>query len=109
MAAHHPSADLPQPTRAGWDRYKDSYTNIAEPGAWTTRVAELETLAADRELGESEPGQYSHYTHRQHLAGRTIEGRAVRALCGAFFVPTQDHESLPCCPTCEKQFDELPS
>lgn len=97
------------PPEQGWDRYKDNYTNIAEPGTWTTRVAELEKLTADRELAESEPGQHSHYTHRQHLAGRTIEGRAVRALCGAFFVPMQDHESLPRCPTCEKQFDELPS
>jgi hypothetical protein len=96
------------PPEQGWDRYKDCYTNIAEPGAWITRVSELGALVADHELAESEPGRHSHYTHRQHLAGSTIEGRAVRALCGVFFVPTQDHAKLPPCPHCQERFDELP-
>jgi hypothetical protein len=95
------------PPEQGWDRYKDSYTNIAEPGAWTTRLAELEKLVAAHELAESEPGRHSHYTHREHLAGNTIEGHAVRALCGAFFVPTQDHEKLPLCPPCRERLSEL--
>lgn len=96
------------PPEQGWDRYKDTYTNIAEPGAWTTRVAELETLVADHELAESEPGRHSHYTHRKHLAGNTIDGHAVRALCGVFFVPIQDHDKLPRCPQCQERFAELP-
>ncbi len=96
------------PPEQGWDRYKDSYTNIAEPDAWTARVAQLEALAAAGELAESEPGTYSHYAHREHLAGRTIAGRGVRALCGCFFVPTQDHEKLPTCPACQERFAALP-
>ena len=75
----------------------------------TARVAALETLTADHGLAESEPGHTSHYTHRQHLAGSTINGTAVRALCGAYFVPTQDHETLPCCQTCQTRFKELPA
>lgn len=82
------------PPEQGWDRYKDTFSTITEPGYFTARVTALETLTADHELGESEPGHSSHYTHRQHLAGCTINGKAVRALCGAYFVPTQDHE--PC-------------
>jgi Protein of unknown function (DUF3039) len=96
------------PPEQGWDRYKDSFTNIADPGAWTTRVSELEALVAEHDLAESEPGRHSHYAHRQHLAGSTIEGRAVRALCGAFFVPVQDHDKLPRCPQCRERHAELP-
>lgn len=96
------------PPEQGWDRYKDSYTNIGEPGWWANRVAELEILVANSELAESEPGRHSHYAHRKHLAGNTIEGKAVRALCGIFFVPTQDHEALPPCSTCQEQYNALP-
>ena len=97
------------PPEQGWDRYKDTYSNIAEPGAWTTRVDELVALVGGNEIAESVPGSHSHYTHREHLAGSTIEGHAVRALCGVFFVPTQDHESLPTCPQCTERLGELPA
>jgi hypothetical protein len=97
------------PPEQGWDRFRNSYTNIAESGSWVKRVAELESLVAGRELAESEPGNYSHYTHRTHLAGNTIEGKAVRAICGVFFVPTQDHEVLPVCPKCQEQYEALPT
>jgi hypothetical protein len=96
------------PPEQGWDRYKNSYANIAEPGWWAKRVAELEALVAGRELAESEPGRHSHYVHRTHLAGNTIEGKAVRAICGVFFVPAQDHQALPTCPACKEQYDALP-
>nr|WP_241728173.1 DUF3039 domain-containing protein [Dietzia maris] len=49
----------------------------------------------------------SHYTHREHLAGKTINGEAVRALCGPFFVPRQDHHSLPLCPKCAERYAAL--
>ena len=95
------------PPEQGWDRYQNSYANIAEPGAWTARVVELDAMVADGELAESEPGKYSHYAHRKHLAGHTIEGRGVRAICGVFFVPTQDHGKLSTCPVCQERFAEL--
>ncbi len=97
------------PPEQSWDRYQNSYTNIAEPGWWAKRVAELESLVTRRELDQSEPGRHSHYAHRTHLAGSTIEGTAIRAICGVFFVPTQDHEALPICPDCQKQYDALPT
>ena len=96
------------PPEQGWDRYKDTYSTIAEPGYFTTRVAALESLVAENALEESVPGDHAHYAHRQHLAGNTIEGKAVRAMCGVYFVPTQDHDSLPCCPTCRQRLKELP-
>lgn len=96
------------PPEQGWDRFDNTYSNIGEPGTWTKRVDDLATVAVANELAVSEPGSTSHYTHRQHLAGRTINGDAVRALCGAYFVPTQDHDSLPKCPTCADRLAELP-
>jgi hypothetical protein len=96
------------PPEQGWDRVKDTYSNIGDPGAWTARVAELSALVEANDLAVSEPGTVSHYTHREHLAGSTIEGRGVRGLCGVYFVPTQDHESLPQCETCTARFSELP-
>jgi hypothetical protein len=96
------------PPVQGWDRYKDTYSNIAEPGAWTERIAELGALVEADELAVSQPGTSSHYVHARHLAGSTIEGRAVRAMCGVYFVPMQDHESIPKCETCATRFAELP-
>lgn len=96
-----------EPPEQGWDRDRDTYINIGEPGAWSNRARDLETLESTGELAVSEPGSISHYTHRAHLAGKTINGEAVRALCGPFFVPRQDHESLPLCPTCEQRLQEI--
>jgi hypothetical protein len=96
------------PPEQEWDSYRTTYSNIAEPGTWSARVAELEALVANRELAESEPGRHSHYTHRKSLAGSTIEGHAVRALCGTYFVPTQDHQKLPVCTDCEQRYSALP-
>ncbi len=96
------------PPEQGWDRCRDSFMTIAEPGALANRINELEGLVADRELAQSQPGNLSHYTHRAHLADKTVDGNAVRAMCGAFFVPTQDHASLDVCPQCDQRYTELP-
>lgn len=96
------------PPEQGWDRYKDTYSTIADPGYFATRIATLEALVVDNALAESAPGGHAHYAHRSHLAGNTIEGKAVRALCGVYFVPTQDHDSLPGCPTCRGRLADLP-
>lgn len=96
------------PPEEGWDRYRNTYSNIAEPGAWTARAADLANYVERHELVESEPGQHAHYTHRKHIAGSAIEGISVRALCGAYFVPCRDHETLPVCPECRHRYEALP-
>lgn len=97
-----------EPPEQRWDRFGNTYSNIGEPGAWADRVDALELLVRAGELAVSEPGSTSHYAHREHLAGKTISGEAVRGLCGAYFVPTQDHDSLPACATCQERLAELP-
>lgn len=90
------------PPEQDWDTARDIYTNIGEPGAWTVRCGELSALVQRRELALTVSGQVSHYTHRKNLTESTVGGRAVRAVCGVFFVPTQDHEKLEVCTTCER-------
>lgn len=96
------------PPEQTWDRVGDTFSNIAEPGAWTERVRELEVLTAQSVLAESKPGETAHYAHKPDLAESTVNGTAVRAICGVFFVPTQDHEALPICPTCADRWEQLP-
>lgn len=97
-----------EPPEQGWDRFNQTYTNIGVPGAWSLRVESLTPLVDANELATSEPGKTAHYVHRKHLAGSTIQGTAVRALCGPYFVPRQDHASLPPCADCQARLDQLP-
>lgn len=82
------------PPEQGWDRFKTLFSNIAAPGYFTERSAGLADLVATGVLDTSVPGEHAHYAHRDHLAGRTIDGKAVRALCGVHFVPHRT--TCPC-------------
>lgn len=91
------------PPEQSWDRVDTTFLNIAEPGEWRARARVLSRHVEAGELALSAPGTHAHFSHRRHLAGATIAGTGVRALCGSFFVPAQDHERLPVCPTCEER------
>ncbi|GAB2580616.1 DUF3039 domain-containing protein [Kribbella endophytica] len=97
------------PPEQDWDTSGNHiFSNMGDVGAWTERVVELRALCEANELAISEPGTASHYTHRAGLFSSTVEGRAVRALCGVYFVPTQDHEQLPKCDNCSTKYSKLP-
>lgn len=96
------------PPEQGWDRFDNTFSNIGEPGAWEKRTKELESLVLRQELQFPEPGKESHYTHREHLSRKTIDGKAVRAMCGVRFVPSRDHAKLPLCPECAQLYRSLP-
>ena len=98
-----------EPPEQGWDRDRFAFTNIGDPGHWLDRAEALAALVATHELAQSIPGTHSHFAHREHLAGSTIDGTAVRALCGVFFVPVQDHGTLPECPACHQEISKYPS
>lgn len=42
----------------------------------------------------------AHYASKDQIVDATVEGNAVRALCGQWFVPTSDPDQLPVCPVC---------
>lgn len=96
------------PPEQEWDVFGNTYSTIGEPGAWFRRVQSLSELVDSNILAVSEPGSHSHYAHQKHLAGKTISGSAVHTLCGVYFVPAQDHDSLPTCPACQARYAELP-
>lgn len=52
-------------------------------------------------------GSHAHYAHKERIVTALVDGEALKALCGQHFVPQQDHESLPKCPTCEFLFSRL--
>ena len=51
----------------------------------------------------------SQSAHRRNHAQRTIDGTAVRALCGTYFVPRQDPDVREVCPACRSLHAEIPS
>jgi hypothetical protein len=91
-----------QPDEQSWDPSSLAtgpiYSLVMSP-------AELDALVAavdrDGEPGVSNPGTTAHYAHRGHLTASTVEGSSVRGLCGKWFVPRQDHDSMPTCDRCD--------
>ncbi|MCS6552787.1 DUF3039 domain-containing protein [Curtobacterium flaccumfaciens pv. flaccumfaciens] len=52
-------------------------------------------------------GTVAHYSKKNSLTEATVEGRAVPALCGYWFVPINDFVDLKVCPTCATAHAEL--
>lgn len=97
------------PPVQSWDRYRTSYSTIAELGYIVSQVERLRLASAREELLPQEFGTVSHRVHTEHLAAATIDGKASRALCGVFFVPMQDHSGLEECAECAARLANLPS
>ena len=53
-------------------------------------------------------GVRAHFAPREQLVSAQVNGLAVRALCGYWFVPTADHEHVPECDECRASHDSLP-
>ena len=96
------------PPEDGWDPIGEIYSNLLEPGTLAQRAHEVQALQDRDELARSTPTTHSHYTHRRDLAQRSVDGTAVRTLCGIYFVPRRDPNSLPKCPKCESLHSEFP-
>ena len=96
------------PPVQGWDIAGDTYSNLLEPGHAVSQGARLRRAVQAGELIFPEPGRVSHYTHERHIAEAAVNGSALRALCGVFFVPSQDPDSFDTCPYCEIVRRQLP-
>lgn len=92
------------PPEQDWEFAGEMYSNMAELGALEQRVEELRKLCSDGQLATSDAGSESHYVHRRSVAARTVDGKTARAMCGVYFVPRQDHESLPKCQQCAASY-----
>ncbi|CAO1652766.1 hypothetical protein NYA9BBAC_02048 [Salinibacterium sp. NYA9b] len=49
----------------------------------------------------------SHFARKASLADATVFGLAVRAICGQWFVPSQDPSDLPSCRTCRTTYETI--
>lgn len=96
------------PPVQAWDRFRNSFSTIDVPGAWINRAELLTDLNSHGELAELQPGAYRHYSHKPHIADSSVNGAGIRALCGIFFVPHEDHAALPMCPDCSARWSTLP-
>jgi hypothetical protein len=97
------------PPAQEWDRFGDTLSMMAEVGHAAHQAEVLDELTRRGELCRSAPGTVSHWTHKQNLAENSVKGKAVRAMCGVFFVPYQDHEKLPQCPECAEVRSLMPT
>lgn len=76
-----------------------------------TRASLMQLLATERPLLPVEdrkppPPTTLHYTAKWSLTEAFVTGRAVRAVCGQWWVPVGDestHAALPLCPECEQE------
>lgn len=96
------------PPEMGWDQVGGIYSNLLEPGALAHRVGEVKALHARGEIAKTAAGTRAHFTHRKNLAQRSVDGTAVLALCGTYFVPRQDPDTLEVCAACESLHSEIP-
>lgn len=92
-----------------WDWAGGIFSALLEPGGLAVRAREVDELQSRGEIAQTAVGSRSHYTHRRNLAQRSVDGTAVRALCGAYFVPHRDPGSLAVCPVCQSLHSEIPS
>lgn len=103
------------PRSSDWVSYGTIYQNgsethsdMGEPGQWAERIEVLRGLVAIGELSQTEENTQAHYAHESDLTVSMIGGKAVRSLCGKYFVPMQDHTTLEKCPTCADIYGSLP-
>lgn len=78
-----------------------------------TMLAARATAAAgqigpDARPGDVRLGTIAHYTRRDSVTYATIQGEAVQAMCGHWFVPTADHVGKPKCATCLDHYEQVP-
>jgi hypothetical protein len=97
------------PPETDWDRAGDTYSTIGEIGSLVSRLNQLQAIIERGQLAQSHPNDMAHYAHRRNLTHSSVAGFAVRSMCGVYFVPYQDHESLPKCAVCDERYLALPA
>ncbi|MGY5766546.1 DUF3039 domain-containing protein [Brachybacterium sp. DNPG3] len=97
------------PPEQHWDT-SDTYrfANLLPRGSLAVRIAELRQMEERGAMATSAAGKSAHYVHSRSIAEAAVEGTSVRAICGVYFVPRQDHHSMPVCPSCRSMHDDIP-
>ena len=91
------------PTEQQWET-----TYMGKGRAYSATISSTESSAEGSHTdatahlpGQSVPGAVAHYAHRERLVDCMVDGDALRAVCGKWFVPRQDPDSREICPMCD--------
>lgn len=97
------------PHEDDWDTH---YTSSGQVLTTVVTEARLKQLVASAQLAEEtgattaptglEPIRFAHYAPTRTIADASVDGRAVRGLCGRYFVPRNDPTDIPVCPACDR-------
>lgn len=90
-------------------------THLGEGRAYSLQIDRrelqdsLSTPKTRNAPGVFDAGAESHYTHKERFVESLVEGEALRALCGQWFVPRQDTQAREQCPICAAVYERLPA
>jgi hypothetical protein len=58
-------------------------------------------------LDDGDHDRFAHYVRKDKVVASTVNGTALRALCGKKWVPSRDPSKFPVCPECKAVYDKL--
>ena len=96
------------PPEQEWDLAGGIYSAMEESGHCARQIERLRDASKERRLLDSARGHVAHRVHRRHIGDASVDGRAVRSLCGVYFVPLTDPETLPECEECAWRCTQFP-
>ena len=96
------------PPEQEWDLAGGIYSAMEESGHCARQIERLRDASKERRLLDSARGHVAHRVHRRHIGDASVDGRAVRSLCGVYFVPLTDPETLPECEECAWRCTHFP-
>ncbi|XBH21883.1 DUF3039 domain-containing protein [Jonesiaceae bacterium BS-20] len=69
-------------------------------------IVQAGSIPVDLRSAKLIQGLRAHYTHKNEIVAASITGNPIRALCGAWFVPTRDPNKVSGCPQCQSIFNQ---
>lgn len=96
------------PPEQDWDPHSFTFSNMLPSGSMASRLRRLTGICERKELAESTPGSQSHYFHTPGILESSVNGTAVKSLCGVYIVTRQNPDGLPVCPECTSRRAHLP-
>lgn len=69
----------------------------------------MTSVLGDTETVDADTGgpKFAHYADSTSVTEGYILGKPVKAICGAFFVPSRDPKKFAICPICKELADAL--
>jgi Protein of unknown function (DUF3039) len=98
------------PMEQEWRTYpvngRPNFSVVMRLGMLSAAPSRIDGLPS-RQMGVTIAGTFAHQVIKSDLVDSMVEGHAMRALCGVWFVPRQDWQSKSVCPTCDQLYVSL--